>query len=130
MITGPMGYRDVADILYDRIMAGELRPGDRVPSETDLRQTYGVARGTASRALHALAEEGLIEVRHGYPSRVRIPPERTEVRVTRYSTLEVRRPTRQERVDLGLERGVSVVAVTNGAKTTVYAADRHVFVST
>lgn len=128
MINGRLGYRDIADLLRDRITAGELRPGDRIPSENDLQQMYGVGRETARRAHRELADEGLIDVRHGYASRVRVPRERTEIRITRYSTWIVRPPTRQERLDLQLSRGVKIVEVMTGGKILTYPDDRHSFI--
>lgn len=51
-------YRQIAAILRAQIDAGELGPGDALPSEKTLEQTYGVARETARRAVRALREEG------------------------------------------------------------------------
>jgi GntR family transcriptional regulator len=51
--------------LADRIRAGELKPGDLLPSEDRLCAGYGVSRITVRRALAALAGEGLIERRRG-----------------------------------------------------------------
>lgn len=127
MINGRLGYRDLADILHDRITSGDLRPGDRIPSEKDLQQTYGVARETARRAVRELADEGLVDIRHGYATRVRVPPERTEIRVTRYSTWIVRPPTREERLALGLARGVKMVEIRAGANVFAYPDDRYIF---
>jgi GntR family transcriptional regulator len=127
---GRFGYRDVADLLRDRITSGELQPGDRIPTERDLQIEYGVGRETARRAHRELAEEGLVDIRHGYPSRVRVPPERTEIRITRYSTLIVRLPTRQERLDHGLARGARMVEVTTSGKAVAYPDDRFYFTST
>lgn len=67
----PMGYEDVADEIRARIERGELPPGAKVPSETEVRTTYGVSRDTASRALRLLREEGLTEARQGAATRVR-----------------------------------------------------------
>ncbi|WP_433050544.1 TetR/AcrR family transcriptional regulator C-terminal domain-containing protein [Dactylosporangium sp. CS-033363] len=47
------------------IAAGELRPGDRVPSTRELMRTYGVAMATATKALTALRTEGLVEPHPG-----------------------------------------------------------------
>ena len=46
-----------------RIHSGEWRPGDRVPFEHELVQTYGCSRATVSKALAELARAGLIERR-------------------------------------------------------------------
>lgn len=127
MINERYGYREVAAILRARITAGELRPGARMPSERDLQQTYGVARETARRAARMLAEEGLIDVRHGYPSRVRPEQLQTEVIVPSGAVLTSRMPTPQEREDHDIGEGVPVVEVTVPDGPKLYAADRYVF---
>ena len=45
------------------IMAGHLRPGDRIPTETELMVEYGCARMTVNKALSALSSAGMIERR-------------------------------------------------------------------
>lgn len=45
------------------ILAGELRPGDRIPKETELMAEYGCARMTVNKALSALAGSGMVERR-------------------------------------------------------------------
>jgi len=67
-------YRQVADLIEARIRSGELAPGARVPSITTLSQEYGIAKGTARRALGELADRGLIEVIPGWGSFVRERP--------------------------------------------------------
>jgi DNA-binding GntR family transcriptional regulator len=51
-------YQQLAAILRGRIERGELT--GRVPSIKTLAQTYGVAMGTAERALTLLRDEGVI----------------------------------------------------------------------
>jgi GntR family transcriptional regulator len=53
-------YRQVAAILAARIRSGELQPARPVPSEEQLRQEFGVARGTARKAVAVLREQGLV----------------------------------------------------------------------
>ncbi|MFI5839388.1 NUDIX domain-containing protein [Catenuloplanes sp. NPDC051500] len=59
-------YRQLAAVLRDRIRSGELHTGQRVSSEKDLHDEFGLARETIRRALAVLRQEGLIEVRHGH----------------------------------------------------------------
>ncbi len=47
------------------IVAERLKPGDRVPSEPDLIETYGCSKGTVREALKALEVEGLVVTRTG-----------------------------------------------------------------
>jgi DNA-binding transcriptional regulator YhcF (GntR family) len=56
----PPYLRIVADI-QRRIASGQLRPGDRVPSTRQLARDWDVALATATKALTALAQEGLVE---------------------------------------------------------------------
>lgn len=51
--------------IADAIMGGVLHAGERLPAETDLAQSFGVAPATAREALLALRERGLITTRRG-----------------------------------------------------------------
>ena len=53
-------YVQVADILRSRIEAGQLLPDRPVPSEAQLQQEFGVARGTARKAIAVLRDQGLV----------------------------------------------------------------------
>jgi DNA-binding GntR family transcriptional regulator len=53
-------YVQLADQLEEQIRAGILAPGQPLPSEKTLQQGYGVARGTARRAVELLRERGLV----------------------------------------------------------------------
>jgi len=55
----------VTEAMLDRIRAGELRPGDRLPTEKGLMEQYGVGRNAAREAVQALVAMGLVEVRPG-----------------------------------------------------------------
>jgi GntR family transcriptional repressor for pyruvate dehydrogenase complex len=48
-----------------QIVTGVLRPGDRLPAETELSSHYGVSRNTAREALRAVASQGLLELKRG-----------------------------------------------------------------
>jgi|ADGO01.1.fsa_nt_gi transcriptional regulator, GntR family len=68
-------YQQLAAILREAIKTGTYSPGDRLPSEKTLTQTYGVARETASKAMDVLASEGLAVMVPGLGWHV--PPEAT-----------------------------------------------------
>ena len=53
-------YVQVADILRSRIESGQLLPDRPVPSETQLQQEFGIARGTARKAIAVLRDQGLV----------------------------------------------------------------------
>jgi GntR family transcriptional regulator len=60
-----VGYQQVADDVRAAVVTGVHPPGSRLPSESELARTYGVARGTVRQALATLAAEGLISTRKG-----------------------------------------------------------------
>ncbi|WP_334012553.1 UTRA domain-containing protein [Alteromonas sp. S167] len=53
-------YIHIKTLLLDAIEAGDMRPGDQVPSENQLAQTHGVSRMTARRALSEMVDEGIL----------------------------------------------------------------------
>jgi DNA-binding GntR family transcriptional regulator len=61
----------IANDLRDRILGGELRPGDEIPSERELAAQWSVARPTAARALAELRRLGLAESHVGAGTFVR-----------------------------------------------------------
>jgi GntR family transcriptional regulator len=58
-------YQRIADDLRERIVSGEFSPGDKLPGENELMQSYDVARMTARQALDVLRHEGLTVARRG-----------------------------------------------------------------
>lgn len=65
LISGVPLYIQIADGLLDRIEAGELAPGDRLPAERELSEVLGVNRMTLRRALRMLESQGLLTRRQG-----------------------------------------------------------------
>ena len=61
----------VADALKDKIISGEWKPGDRLPAEAEIAQTYGVNRLSVRMALQRLITLGVVETRVGEGSFVR-----------------------------------------------------------
>jgi GntR family transcriptional repressor for pyruvate dehydrogenase complex len=47
------------------ILAGTLRPGDRLPSEDSLMSSFGVSRPTLREAIRLLEADELLDVRRG-----------------------------------------------------------------
>jgi DNA-binding GntR family transcriptional regulator len=64
----PRKYRKIYHAIRAAITSGDIAPGTRIPSMTDLTATHGISRGTASRALRDLVSDGLITRHpgHGY----------------------------------------------------------------
>jgi DNA-binding FadR family transcriptional regulator len=62
----------VAD-LTQRIQVGELRPGDKLPTESEIVRGRGVSRTVVREAISRLQAAGLVETRHGIGSFVLAP---------------------------------------------------------
>jgi DNA-binding FadR family transcriptional regulator len=119
-------YEQVADALRRKIKAGELAPGDKLPSEKYLAEEYGVGRDTVRDAIAHLRKEGLIDTRRGHRTTVRKPPERELVLLRPGERVYARMPTPEECQEfaIGVEiEGVPVLVVGD----TVYPADRFEF---
>src|SRR6478752_3304306 len=58
-------YELVAERLRQRVVHGELQPGERLPNEAVLATDYGVSRATVREALRVLATQSLIRTSKG-----------------------------------------------------------------
>lgn len=67
-------FRQIADLVREDILAGRLAEGARLPSERELMDAYGAARGTVRQAIAVLKTEGLIVTQHGRGAFVRSRP--------------------------------------------------------
>jgi GntR family transcriptional repressor for pyruvate dehydrogenase complex len=65
----PMSRRRLSDELVERILAsiaaGELCPGDRLPTIVETARSFGVGASTVREALMRLEAKGVVEIRHG-----------------------------------------------------------------
>lgn len=79
-----LSAQEIADILRERIRGGDLRAGDRLPTQAELADEFHVERGTVRQALRALQEDGLLtNVSKGSPPRIAEPaPARGEPQPT------------------------------------------------
>ncbi len=64
-------FQQIAAHLRDKILSGELREGDRLPSSRQLTRDWHVAIATASKALAVLRSEGYTSVIRGVGTVVR-----------------------------------------------------------
>src|SRR5579864_8773563 len=58
-------FEQVAEQIEKRILNGELRSGDRLPTERDLAEQFHVSRTAVREAMKILAQKGLVDMRPG-----------------------------------------------------------------
>jgi GntR family phosphonate transport system transcriptional regulator len=63
--SGIAMWRQIEDRVRQDIIDGQWKPGDRLPTETDLAERFGVNRHTMRRALAALRDSGLLRIEQG-----------------------------------------------------------------
>ena len=82
-------YLQITEILRQNLDRGTWKPGDFLPTISELSKKYSVAKVTIRQALKILEEEGLLESRRGRGTTV-LPPPPTPTRLqlgTRLTTL-------------------------------------------
>src|SRR5687767_7132634 len=95
-------HRKIRDDIEGRIMAGALRPGDRIPFEHELMESYGCSRMTVSKALSGLATAGLINRQRRAGSFVAQP----KIHMAALTIPDIR----EEVISRGFEYGLRLVA--------------------
>jgi len=58
-------FEQIAEQIEKRILDGELKSGDRLPTERDLAEQFHASRTAVREAMKILAQKGLIEMRPG-----------------------------------------------------------------
>lgn len=65
-LSRPRLVDDVVNQLQKKISDGELKPGDKIPTEPELMEQFGVGRSTIREAVRVLVHAGLLEKRQGF----------------------------------------------------------------
>src|ERR1700690_3914551 len=58
-------YEQIVQQVEESILIGQLKPGDQLPAERDLAQSFGVSRTAVREAVKTLREKGLVEAYSG-----------------------------------------------------------------
>jgi GntR family transcriptional regulator, transcriptional repressor for pyruvate dehydrogenase complex len=110
-------YEEIVDQLKIMLTDGELRPGDKLPSERDMSESLGVSRASVREALTTLEAIGILEIKPGEGTFVRetsdaetFAPLTLVLAIERNSKaqlMEVRRVLETEMAALAAERASS-----------------------
>jgi DNA-binding FadR family transcriptional regulator len=88
-------YERIVEQVEDALARGELRPGQRLPSERELVVQFGTSRATVREALRVLQSNGVVRSRPGDPQGPEILP-----LTTRGLEKQMRRLTRTDQLSL------------------------------
>src|SRR5690606_37467655 len=118
-------YQDIASQLKALVDAGELRPGERLPTERELCAKLAVSRTAVREALIALELAGIVDVRTGQGVFVRDrasrAPEPAAGTFSPFEILESRLVVEPEAAALGAERRTAAQLRSIGDAFTVLA---------
>lgn len=64
-MSAPAAYAEVAARLREEILSGQLRVGERLPTETELCERFGVSRSTVREALRTLSSRRMVTTTRG-----------------------------------------------------------------
>jgi GntR family transcriptional regulator len=53
-------FAQIEELIVDRVRAGEWKPGEPLPSESEFAQFYGVSQGTVRKAVAQMATDNLV----------------------------------------------------------------------
>jgi GntR family histidine utilization transcriptional repressor len=99
----PPRYQQIKEWILEQIASGELTPGNRVPSEHELTERFGLSRMTVHRALRELTTEGWLDRVQGLGTFVAEP-------VPQSALLEIRN-IRDEIAERGHAHSCDVIAL-------------------
>jgi GntR family transcriptional regulator len=118
-------YRQIADLMRQRIARGQWAKGEKLPSLEALVGQFGVARVTVRQAMELLARDGLVSAQRGRGTFVTGQPPRSQwlnVQTSLDELVKVYRDTRPEIVNIDEHAGTAPLAVDDGTP-----AERYVF---
>jgi DNA-binding FadR family transcriptional regulator len=72
---------EIVDTLSAGIRDGRMNAGDKLPTESEIMQRFGVSRTVVRESLSRLQASGLVETRHGIGTFVLQPPEQSNFHI-------------------------------------------------
>lgn len=111
-------YQQVADALGQQIKAGQLKPGDRLPSINEMIAAYGISLHTVGKVHDALRAEGLIRRERGRGVFVDDSPKSTATNFLAYFCHDYR-ATKNQSYHAILQHGVRQAAHEAGKSLTI-----------
>ncbi|RXZ79034.1 FadR family transcriptional regulator [Paenibacillaceae bacterium] len=116
-LNRPKLVDDIVAQLQTKISGGDIKPGEKIPTEPELMEQFGVGRSTVREAVRVLVHAGLLEKKQGFGTYLKTDPviqeplmhrlQRAEIlevyEVRRGLELEISRLAAERRDDKDLE---------------------------
>jgi DNA-binding transcriptional regulator YhcF (GntR family) len=115
--SGEKVYLQIARIIRDRIINGELPVGAQVPSGSQMRQEWGVNRLTGAQAVDELRKSGLVVTKPGVGTFVAATPKLQIVDLFPGDKVIARMPSEDEREALATGYLTPVLIITRSDGT-------------
>jgi GntR family transcriptional regulator len=118
-------YRQIADLMRQRIARGQWAKGEKLPSLEALVGQFGVARVTVRQAMELLVRDGLVSAQRGRGTFVTGQPPRSQwlnVQTSLAELVKVYRDTKPEIVNIDEQAGTAPLTNDDGTP-----AERYVF---
>ena len=119
-------YAQLVRILLGQIAAGVFRPGDRLPSEAQLCERYGISPMTVRRVINILTDRGVVTAEQGRGTFVR-PLDLGTATFDLERLQHLFRPGGQSRVKLSKVR-ISTASERTARKLAINVGDRIVYI--
>jgi GntR family transcriptional regulator len=110
--SGEKVYLQIARIIRDRIISGELAVGAQIPSGSQMREEWGINRLTGAQAVEELRRAGLVVTRPGVGTFVAATPKLQVITLRPGDKVISRMPTEEERERLRTGYVTPVLIVT------------------
>lgn len=101
---------EVATAIMEAIETGQLRSGDRLPTEIDLSKRFGVARTVVREAISLLRYDGIVDSRRGVGAFVSDRQQRSAFRISPACFEKRKRIIQLLQLRTGVQSGASALA--------------------
>ncbi|MER8485276.1 FadR/GntR family transcriptional regulator [Mesorhizobium sp. M1322] len=111
----------IASHLSREIEGGDIIPGARLPTESQLADKFGVSRNVVREAIAQLRADGMVEARQGVGAFVMAPEQRTAIRIDREALKDQRNMEQLFELRSILETESATLAATRCASDDLHA---------
>ncbi len=101
---------EVAGSINEAIESGQLKPGDRLPTEQELSQRFGVARTVVREAISLLRYDGIVDSRRGVGAFVTDRDQRSAFRISPACFEKRKQIVQLLQLRTGVQAGASALA--------------------